>query len=45
MWQKRKFKTRKALESWLDSQAGKIQYRELFVNNAYCVEYRKLRQL
>jgi hypothetical protein len=45
MWQVKTFKTREAMKAWLDRNSHKIQWVEVFVNNAYGVEYRKLRRI
>jgi hypothetical protein len=43
MFQIKTFSTRKAMEAWLEKREGRIQYTEVFVNNAYAVEWRSLR--
>lgn len=43
MWQVKTFKTREAMLTYLDRNAHRIEYREVFVNNAYGITYRKLR--
>lgn len=43
MWKVKVFKTREKMQQWLDKHEGKIQWEEIFVNNAYAVEYRPLR--
>ncbi len=43
MWKIRTFKTRKAMLKWLASHEHSIQWREVFVNNAYGLEYRPIR--
>jgi hypothetical protein len=45
MWQLRKFRSHEAMQQFLTQQAGKIQFVEVFINNAYGIEYRKLRQI
>jgi hypothetical protein len=45
MWQIKTFKTRAAMQAFLDRHASKIQWVEVFVNNAYAVEYRRLRKV
>lgn len=45
MWQTKTFKTRAKMEAWLAKMEGRIQFEEIFVNNAYGVVWRKLRQL
>lgn len=43
MWITKEFKTKEAMQRFLKKNDGKIQWIEIFVNNAYCIEYRKLR--
>jgi hypothetical protein len=43
MWQTRIFKTLEALNKWVEANDHKCQWHQIFVNNAYGVEYRKLR--
>ena len=43
MWQIKVFRTREKMEEFLNRHSGDIQYHEIFVNNAYGIEYRKLR--
>ena len=43
MWIIKTFKTREAMENFLKKNAGKIEYTEVFINNGYAIEYRKLR--
>lgn len=43
MWDTKIFKTREAMQSWIEKNDHKMQWNEIFVNNAYGVEYRKLR--
>lgn len=45
MWQTKIFKTSEAKEKWLAKNGHKIQYHEIAVNNAYGVEYKKLRRV
>ena len=45
MWMIKEFKTREQLESFIDKNKDKIQYEEIFVNNAYAVEYRLLKKI
>jgi len=44
MWQVKTFKTRDAMLSWLERHPS-IQWHEVFVNNAYGVEWRPLRRI
>jgi hypothetical protein len=43
MWNIKTFKTKQAMTEWLVRNDSKVQWVEIFVNNAYGVEYRKLR--
>jgi hypothetical protein len=43
MWKTRIFKTKEAMNQFLLRNEGRIQWHEVFINNAYGVEYRKLR--
>lgn len=45
MWTTKLFKTREAMNKFLSRRAGKIQYVEIFINNGYGIEYRKLRRI
>ena len=41
-WQTKKFNTQDKMREWIANNRHKYQIREIFVNNAYCVEYRDL---
>lgn len=43
MWQIKTFKTREAQLAWIERNEHRVQWHEIVVNNAYGVEYRKLR--
>jgi hypothetical protein len=43
MWNTKTFKTKQAMTEWLARNDSKIQWVEIFLNNAYGIEYRKLR--
>jgi hypothetical protein len=43
MWRTKTFKTREKMADWLSRMNGRIQYEEIFVNNAFGVEWRMLR--
>lgn len=43
MWTVKEFKSEKAMNKWLKKKEGKIQYTEIFVNNGYAIEWRKLK--
>lgn len=45
MWIKKVFKSQSAMNNFIEKKQGKIQYVEVFVNNGYCIEYRKLRRI
>lgn len=45
MWQVKTFKTRESMTRFLDKNAHRIQWHEIFVNNAYGIQYRKLRRV
>jgi hypothetical protein len=42
MWQAKTFKTHEAMEAFIQKHKSKIQYQEVFINNGYAIEYRKL---
>jgi hypothetical protein len=45
MWKTKTFKTIEARDSWLQKHDGLIQFDEIYVNNAYGIEYRYLRRV
>lgn len=45
MWMTKTFKTKAAFDAWVERNGHKMQWREIFVNNAWGVEYRKLRRI
>lgn len=45
MWIIKEFRTKAARDAFLAKYARRIQYVEIFVNNRYCLEYRKLRKI
>lgn len=45
MWRIKTFKTREKLLDFINKNKGKIQWQELFINNGYALEYRKLRKI
>jgi hypothetical protein len=45
MWTIKIFKTKKSLNKFIEKNQHKIQWEEIFVNNGYGVEYRKLRKI
>ena len=42
MWITKVFKTQKNMQNFINKNKGKIQYTEIFINNGYAIEYRKL---
>ena len=42
MWITKVFKTKDAMKKFIDKNDGKIQWEEIFVNNAWGIVYRKL---
>lgn len=42
-WKIKEFTTKQKMENWLEKNESKIQHIQIFVNNGYCIEYRKLR--
>lgn len=45
MWTIKKFKTQQLLDNWLNKNESKIQYNIVYINNAYGIQYQKLRQM
>ena len=45
MYQIKSFKTRDQFNQWVEKNDRKTQWFEVFVNNAYAVEYKALRQI
>jgi len=45
MWKTKHFKTREAMQTFINRNEARIQWVEIFVNNAYAIEYRKLRRI
>lgn len=42
MWEIKSFKSKENMKKFIANNKGKIQYNEIFVNNGYAIEYRKL---
>lgn len=42
MWRIKEFKTREEMENFIKRNENKMQYREIFINNAYGIEYKRL---
>lgn len=45
MWQTKIFKTKLAMEKFIEKNKSKIQYDIIFVNNGFGIEYRVLRKI
>ena len=45
MWTIKTFKTSELMRLWLEKNQRSIQYTEIFINNGYALEYRKLRKV
>ena len=43
MWQFKHFINRDTMLNWIEANEKRIQWDEIYVNNGYCIEYRKLR--
>lgn len=43
MWNTKVFKTKESMTKWLAANDHKVQWNEIYINNAYGIEYRKLR--
>ena len=45
MWKTKRFTTFTEMAAWIGKREQRIQYTQLFVNNAYAVEWRPLRRI
>lgn len=45
MWKIKTFRTKEAMQNFIDKNSNKIQWQEVFVNNGLAIEYRKLRRV
>jgi hypothetical protein len=43
MWQTKVFKTKESMQQWITKNQHKTQWQEIFINNAYGVEFKPLR--
>jgi hypothetical protein len=43
MWEIKQFKTRQAMNAWLERNGDSCQWVEVVINNAYGLQFRKLR--
>ena len=41
-WQIKTFKTKEKMENFINKNKNKMQYNEIFINNGYGIEYKKL---
>lgn len=41
-WKFKTFKTKEQMQNFINKNENKIQYREIFINNEYAIEYKKL---
>jgi hypothetical protein len=44
-WKVKTFKTIESMNNWLEKNHGFIEFNEIYINNAYGVEYRKLKTI
>lgn len=45
MWQVKVFKTKDDMNKWIEKHKNSYQWYEIFINNGYGIEYRKLRKI
>lgn len=45
MWNIKTFKTRESMNRFTAKHGYKLQWNEIFINNGYAIEYRKLRRV
>ena len=45
MWKFKIFRKRSTMNTWIEKHGKSNQWVEVFVNNAYCIEYRLLRKV
>ena len=45
MWDIKTFKTKNGMQKFIDKNQNKIQWNEIFINNRYAIEYRKLKKI
>jgi hypothetical protein len=43
MWQTKVFKTKESMQQWITKNQHKTQWQEIFINNAYGIEFKQLR--
>ena len=42
MWNIKTFKTFEDMQKFLEKNTDKIQYNQIFINNCYAIEYKKI---
>ena len=42
MWKIKEFKTKEEMNKFIEKNGHKIQWHEVFINNSYGIEYKKL---
>lgn len=42
MWRIKTFKTKEAMENFIRHNNNKMQWKEVFVNNEYAIQYKRL---
>jgi len=42
VWETKTFKTNEQKKNWIEANASKYRIEEVFINNGYAVEYKKL---
>ena len=42
MWKIKEFKTREEMLNFIDKNKHKMQWHEIFINNKYAIEYKRL---
>ena len=45
MWEIMEFKTRTQMLKFIEKNRNRIQWEEIFIDNGYAIEYRKLRRI
>ena len=45
MWEIKTFKTKEQMDDFINKNKNKMQYNEVFINNAYGIEYRRLKKI
>lgn len=45
MWETKEFSTREEMEEFIDEYGNDIQWEEVFIDNAYGIDYRPLKKI